>query len=102
MSPSSTDCPASRATGFETKLSRFVSPPSSWDIIWRFIVVGLVIPLCACSFCELIGRKKACDVRVGTWLLLVELVGRTPIVELPTLPAMLPRFPDRPRRRGVP
>jgi len=51
------------------------------------------------------GRKKACDVRVGTWLLLMELAGRAFRVVLPTLPVPVPtlpvplaRLPDRPRR----
>jgi len=48
------------------------------------------------------GRKKACDVSVGTWLLLIELAGRAPADELPTLPEMLTRLPDNPRRRDDP
>jgi hypothetical protein len=47
---------------------------------------------CAWSFWELRGWKKACDVNDGTWLRLLELVGR----ELATLVApMLPRFAAR-------
>jgi hypothetical protein len=45
------------------------------------------------------GLKKAWDVRVGTWLLLMELAGRAPCDELPTLPVKLTRFPDSPRRK---
>lgn len=45
----------------------------------RDMVDGLAAPRWACSFCELMGRKKACDVRDGTWLLPVKLGGRPPI-----------------------
>jgi hypothetical protein len=41
-------------------------------------------------------------VRVGTWLLLIALVGRVPCDALPTLPAILPRLPDSPWRRDEP
>ena len=41
-------------------------------------------PLCACSRCELIGRKKACDVREGTCVLLTALCGR-PVLAPDTL-----------------
>jgi len=43
---------------------------------------------CACSLWELIGCKKACDVRDGTWVLLAEVGGR--VLAAPTLPATLP------------
>ena len=62
------------------------------------MVPGLPRPLWACNFCELIGRKKACDVSVGTWLRLIALPGRAPTDDPPTLPAMLARLPASPCR----
>lgn len=49
------------------------------------------------------GRKKECDETDGTWLRPAALAGRPPVAtELePMLAATLPRFPERPRRRGV-
>lgn len=59
------------------------------------IVDGRVAPRCACSFWELIGRKKADEETEGTWLRLAALAGRAPFaVELDTaLPARLVLFP---------
>jgi hypothetical protein len=48
------------------------------------LVEGRDAPRWAWSFWELIGRKKACDVNDGTWLLLVDVGG------LPAGPDMLP------------
>jgi len=91
----------------DTMLCRFVLSTSSRksacvdDTCGRLMVGGRAAPRWACSFWELMGRKKACDVSEGTWLLLVELAGRCPIVEPLVLPVKLTRFWESPRRRGV-
>lgn len=63
------------------------------------MVDGLVTPRCACNFCELMGRKKACDVSDGTWLLPVELVG-LPATDPEAVDAILPLFPEGRLRNG--
>lgn len=45
------------------------------------------------------GRKKACDVSEGTWLLPVELAGRPPL-DPDVLGVKLPLLPERPLRSG--
>lgn len=62
--------------GLEEMLCLMTLPPMSVAPSSRFIgcdgiwamVTGRFPPLWACSFWELIGRKKALDVREGTWL----------------------------------
>ncbi len=54
------------------------------------VAAGFATARWACSFCELMGRKKALDVREGTWLLLAVVDG--PPAEL----AKLPRLGCRP------
>ncbi len=73
------------------------SPPASCG--GRDMVDGLVTPRWACSFCELMGRKKACDVSDGTWLLPAELVG-LPATDPEVVEFMLPLFAERPLRSG--
>lgn len=63
-----------------------------------FVVAGLDAPRCACSFCELIGWKKAWEVSDGTWLRLAAL-GGLPDTEPEMLPLRLPLC--TPRRNGV-
>lgn len=83
-------------------LAPITSTPLSASSRWRLMVDGLVAPRCACSFWELMGRKKAEDETEGTWLRLAALAGRPVLVEFPpVLPAILARFPDSPRRSGV-
>jgi hypothetical protein len=68
-------------------------------------IVGGLEPRCACSRCELIGRKNACEVMDGTCVLLVALCGR-PTFGLDTLPDTLPRWVEvpeiNPLREGGP
>lgn len=47
------------------------SSRGSCSTCWLMVAGRDVVPRCAWSFCELIGRKKALEVSDGTWLPLV-------------------------------